>query len=194
MPNRTDPARFSPRTVPEAPSRNPPGEPILRRFRISGRDCYNRETTGENAASVRLRLPGGRCDEGIAGFFPHSGMIRITKESGVFRHGQTMKTSRRKMTGPIVLVALFLACILVPGIPRPASGAEDLQSKVTDAGKSVEKSVDQAARQTGAYLKSDSFHRKVKQIVDGAAVAIKNAGNWVGSKIDAMSKKDPPKH
>lgn len=116
------------------------------------------------------------------------------KDSGVFEQMHTMKTYRRKMTGPIVLVAFFLACILVPGMARPASGADDLSSKVTDAGKSVEKSVDQAARQTGAYLKSDSFHRKVKQIVDGAAEAVKNAGNWVGSKMDALSKKDPPKH
>ncbi|AKS23074.1 MAG: hypothetical protein C75L2_00390007 [Leptospirillum sp. Group II 'C75'] len=107
---------------------------------------------------------------------------------------RTGQTSHRKTTGAIVLVALLLACMLAPGMPRPASGAEDLSSKVADAGKSVEKSVDRAARQTGTYLKSDSFHRKVKQIVDGAAEAIKNAGNWVGSKIDAMSKKDSPKH
>jgi len=105
----------------------------------------------------------------------------------------TMKTSLKKMTWPIVLVALLLACILVPGSARPASGADDLSSKVTDAGKSVEKSLDRAATQTGAYLKSDSFHKKVKQVVDGAAEAIRNAGNWVGKKLDAMSKKDSPK-
>ena len=105
-----------------------------------------------------------------------------------------MKTPERKPVLTVGLFALFLGCMLLPGIPREASGAEDLSQKVADDGKSIEKSVDHAAKKTGAYLKSDSFHQKVKRVVDGATEAIRNAENWVGSKIDSMSKKDPPKH
>ena len=78
-----------------------------------------------------------------------------------------MKTPERKPVLTVGLFALILGCMLLPGISREASGAEDLSQKVADAGKSIEKSVDHAAKETGAYLKSDSFHRKVKRVVDG---------------------------
>ncbi|MHB8369332.1 MAG: hypothetical protein ACYDBP_06505 [Leptospirales bacterium] len=104
-----------------------------------------------------------------------------------------MKTSKRKLTLTGALFTLLLWGMLFPGMHREASGAEDLSQKVSDAGKSVEKSLDHAAKKTGDYLKSDDFHQKVKRAVDGTAKAVQNAGNWVGGKIDSMSKKAPPK-
>lgn len=104
-----------------------------------------------------------------------------------------MMTPERKTTLTIGLFTLLLGVLLVGGLPRGVSAAEDLPQKVKDAGNSVEQSVDQAARKTGAYLQSDAFHQKVKRVVDEAAMAIKNAGNWLGGKIDEMSKKDSPK-
>ena len=106
-----------------------------------------------------------------------------------------METSRRNRIFAGTLFALLLAGILFQGVSREAFGADDLSQKVKDVGKSVEHSLDHAAKKTGTYLKSDDFHQKVKRAVDGTARAIQNAGNWVGGKIDSMSKKEEaPKH
>ncbi len=186
------PAYLPDRGDPQQHSRQEDRFPLLC-FRIPEKYCYNgRAIGGVSDCSAFLFAHG--TEGGTLETQKHSQNRfnrRVSKE--VWSFGM-MKAPERKPVLTAGLFALILGCMLLPGIPREASGEEDLSKKVADAGKSIEKSVDHAAKKTGAYLKSDSFHREVKRVVDGAAEAIRNAGNWAGSKIDSMSKKDPPKH
>ncbi|MHB1287392.1 MAG: hypothetical protein ACYCYP_12735 [Leptospirales bacterium] len=105
---------------------------------------------------------------------------------------RTLKMPERKS----VVVGLLLCSIAIAviGGSRPNAGAEeDLTQKVKDAGQAAEKSIRDAAHKTGAYLKSDKFHKDLKRGVDGTADAIKKGGNWVGHKLDSLSKPDPAK-
>lgn len=103
------------------------------------------------------------------------------RRPGVRNHGMTCFFS-------------FLFCVvLFWGLLQGSSQAEDLSSQAEDAGKSMEKSISQAAKKTGDYLKSDSFGQDVKRVVDGAGKAVQNAGNWLGDKMNSISKKSPQK-
>ncbi len=103
-----------------------------------------------------------------------------------------MKMPERKSV--VVGLCLWSIAMVVMGGSRPDAGAEeDLAQKVKEAGQAAEKSIIDTAHKTGAYLKSDKFHKDLKRGVDGTANAIKKGGNWVGHKLDSLSKPDPTK-
>ena len=68
-----------------------------------------------------------------------------------------MKTPERKPVLTVGLFALILGCMLLPGISREASGAEDLSQKVADAGKSIEKIRGPCSQGNGSVSKERFF-------------------------------------
>jgi len=83
--------------------------------------------------------------------------------------------------------------VLFFGLFQNSSQAQDLSGQVENAGKSVEKSIHDAAQKTGDYFKSDSFKQGVQRVVDGAGKAVQNAGKWIGDQMDSISKKGSQK-
>lgn len=69
---------------------------------------------------------------------------------------------------------------------QPVHAADEITKEADKAGKSIQNTV----HKTGDYLKSDRFHRDLKKFTDGVSKAIKNGGDWLGRKIDSLSKPD----
>ena len=90
-----------------------------------------------------------------------------------------------------VFVAALLLALSVSGIRGSAFADENLSQKAQDTAQSVEKAMSDTIHKTGKYLKSEQFHRDLKKAVDGTANAIQKGGNWVGHKLDKLSKPDP---
>lgn len=85
-----------------------------------------------------------------------------------------------KMTG---MTLGLLAGMVVSGLAGTAHADGNLSNKADSIGKSLK----DTAEQTGAYLKSDSFHKTVGRVVDGASKAFRNGEKWVGQKIEGIS-------
>lgn len=105
-----------------------------------------------------------------------------------------MWTAKRKSRGVVGLLIVSMFCLLILAVPHGAIAGEDFSSKVDDAVKSAQKSVDHAFQKTREYLKSEAFHQDLKRVTDGASNAVRKAGDWVGNQIDSASKTDTQKH
>ncbi|MHB1605087.1 MAG: hypothetical protein ACYCTV_01650 [Leptospirales bacterium] len=105
-----------------------------------------------------------------------------------------MKAPGRKNPLIVGMLTLSLLVMVFLGTARGASTDEDFSDKVDEAVKSTQKAVDHAFRKTREYIKSEAFHRDLKRVTDGASNAVRNAGDWLGNKIDSASKQNTQKH
>jgi hypothetical protein len=96
------------------------------------------------------------------------------------RKEDTVMMKSLKMAG---LTLGLLAVMVLSGPARTAQADGDLSKKADSIGKSLK----DTAERTGDYLKSDSFHKTVGRVVDGAAKAFRNGEKWVGQKIEGIS-------
>ncbi|MDA8059016.1 MAG: hypothetical protein M0Z37_01525 [Nitrospiraceae bacterium] len=101
------------------------------------------------------------------------------------------RPAEKKIPGALLssLIAVAIFFVLFGNSVK----AGDLSDQAEEAKKSAEKSITNAAKKTGDYLKSNSFDQEVKRVFDGAGKAVQNAGDWLGGKIDSIRGKGTQK-